>query len=122
LTIHYAETKDHKIDDKTTIKVEEYTFKIPNFEVTYGFAYTVFRSAYDTNNKFFCIFYEKLPAFLLKKDAEETAIQLHNLLSAIASEQHEPSEKHSNAVILVAFIATGMMPLVRCKVQKASRT
>jgi hypothetical protein len=108
LTIHYAETKNRKMDDKTTIKVEEYTFKIPNLEVAYGFAYTVFRSAYDPNNKFFSNFYEKLPTSLLNKDAEETATQLHNLLSAIASEQHEPNEKHYHAVIQAAFIATGI--------------
>jgi hypothetical protein len=108
LTIHCSETKDRKMDDNTTIQVEEYTFKIPNLEVAYGFAFTVFRSAYDPNNKFFRSFSEKLPASLLKNDSEETATQLHNLLSAIPSEQHDPSGKHYHAVIQAALIATGI--------------
>jgi hypothetical protein len=108
LTIAQSEIKTRKIDGKNSIMVEEYTFKIPSLEVAYDFEFTIFSSAFDPKNLFFSSFADKLPSALLKEDSGEMATLLHNLLSTIASEQHEPSEKRYHAVLQAAFIATGI--------------
>jgi hypothetical protein len=94
--------------DKKIIKKKGYSFKIPNTEVGEDFEFNLFLYAFDPPNNFFGKFATDLPVALLKNDPEETALHLHNLLSAIASEQHEPSEKHYHAVMQAAFIATGL--------------
>ncbi|MDR1036753.1 MAG: AAA family ATPase [Deltaproteobacteria bacterium] len=105
--VKHPESKDSPVKDKIN-NDEEFTFKIPNLEVARKFEFTIFSTAFDPKDNFFASFAKKLPSALLKKDSDETVGLLHNLLSAIASEQHDPSEKHYHAIIQAAFIATGI--------------
>lgn len=107
LTIEKPFYKDVLINNEI-VKVEYYTFKIPNTEVAMGFEITLFLDAFDPDDDFFSEFSERLPVALLKKDSVEMANLLHDLLSAISFEQHEPTEKHYHAVLQSAIIAAGI--------------
>jgi hypothetical protein len=107
LTIDKPVIIKEKINNKI-VKKNGYSFKIPNAEVREDFEFNLFLHAFDPPNNFFGKFTTELPVALLKNDPEKTALHLHNLLSAIASEQHEPTEKHYHAVMQAAFIASGL--------------
>ncbi|MDR1036909.1 MAG: PD-(D/E)XK nuclease domain-containing protein [Deltaproteobacteria bacterium] len=72
------------------------------------FEFNLFLYAFDPRNNFFGLFVKELPEALIQNDSSKTALLLHNLLSAIAPEQHEPNEKHYLAVMQAAFIAAGL--------------
>ncbi|MDR1036511.1 MAG: ATP-binding protein [Deltaproteobacteria bacterium] len=97
-----------ELEKGKVVKKSGYTFKIPNTEVRKDFEYNLFLYAFDPSGLYFRSFSKELPEALLKNDSKKTAALLHNLLSAISSEQHEPNEKHYHAVIQAAFIATGL--------------
>ncbi|MDR1037913.1 MAG: AAA family ATPase [Deltaproteobacteria bacterium] len=97
-----------EIEDDKVVKKSGYSFKIPNTEVRQDFEYNLFLYAFDPSGLYFGKFSKELPEALLKYDSKKTAVLLHNLLSAISSEQHEPNEKHYHAVMQAAFIATGL--------------
>jgi hypothetical protein len=97
-----------EIENNKVVQKDGYSFKIPNTEVRKDFDYSLFLYAFDPSKLYFGKFSKELPEAVLNNDSEKTAILLQELLSAIASEQHEPSEKHYHAVIQAAFIATGL--------------
>ncbi|MDR1035214.1 MAG: ATP-binding protein [Deltaproteobacteria bacterium] len=107
LTIDQPVTITEK-KNKKIIKKKGYSFKIPNTEVREDFEFNLFLYAFDPLDHFFGTFATELPVALMKNDSRKTALHLHNLLSAIASEQHEPSEKHYHAIVQAAFIASGL--------------
>jgi hypothetical protein len=94
--------------NKKIIKKKGYSFKIPNTEVREDFEFNLFLYAFDPLDHFFGNFATELPVALLKNDPQKTALHLHNLLSAIASEQHVLTEKHYHAVMQAALIASGL--------------
>jgi hypothetical protein len=73
-----------------------------------NFEYILFLYAFDPSKHYFGRFSKELPVAVFKNDSEKTTVLLQELLSAIASELHEPSEKHCHAVIQAVFIATGL--------------
>ncbi|MDR1037379.1 MAG: AAA family ATPase [Deltaproteobacteria bacterium] len=97
-----------KIENDKVVPKDGYSFKIPNAEVRHDFDFNLFLYAFDPRKNFFGTFSKELPKALLQNDSSNTALLLHKLLSAIASEQHEPNEKHCHEVIQSAFIATGL--------------
>ncbi|MDR1038504.1 MAG: ATP-binding protein [Deltaproteobacteria bacterium] len=97
-----------EVEKGQVVKKSGYSFKIPNTEVRQDFEYDLFINAFDPSDNFFGDFKKELPDALLKSDSKKTAVLLHNLLSAISFEQHEPNEKHYHAVMQAAFIATGL--------------
>ncbi|MDR1037151.1 MAG: AAA family ATPase [Deltaproteobacteria bacterium] len=97
-----------ELENGKVVQKDGYSFKIPNMEVRQNFEYNLFLYAFDPSRIYFGRFAKELPEALLKNDSKTTAVLLHKLLSAIASEQHEPNEKHYHAVIQAAFIATGL--------------
>jgi hypothetical protein len=107
LTIDKPIIKDAIIDNEP-VSEEYFTFKIPNTEVAKGFEISLFLDAFDPDDDFFSNFAERLPAALLKKDSVEMVSLMHDLLSAISFEQHEPTEKHCHAVLQAAFIVAGV--------------
>ncbi|MDR1036767.1 MAG: AAA family ATPase [Deltaproteobacteria bacterium] len=107
LTIDKPVTIEEIKNDKVVEK-DGYSFKIPNTEVRKDFEYSLFLYAFDPSKRYFGRFSKELPDAVLKSDSQKTAVLLQELLSAIASEQHEPNEKHYHAVIQAAFIAAGL--------------
>jgi hypothetical protein len=97
-----------EIENDKVVQKDGYSFKIPNTEVKKNFEYILFLYAFDPSRNYFGRFSKELPEAVIKNDSEKTAVLLQELLSSIASEQHEPSEKHYHAVIQAAFIATGL--------------
>ncbi|MDR1036924.1 MAG: AAA family ATPase [Deltaproteobacteria bacterium] len=97
-----------ELENGKLVKKSGYSFKIPNTEVRQDFEFNLFLYAFDPKNNFFGLFAKELPKALIQNDSSKTALLLHNLLSEISSEQHEPSEKHYHAVMQAAFIATGL--------------
>jgi hypothetical protein len=107
LTIGPETTKKELVEGEMT-DVKSYILRMPNREVREGYKTYLFQGAFDPRDKYFTNFAKKLPIALLETNSGETAKILHNLLAAISSEQHEPSEKHYHAVLQSAFIAVGL--------------
>ncbi|MDR1081451.1 MAG: AAA family ATPase [Deltaproteobacteria bacterium] len=88
--------------------VRTFSFRTPNKEVELDFKASLFQDAFDPDDIFFSEFSKKFPTALLDTNTVDTVNLLQDLLSAIAYEQHDPSEKHYHAVLQAAFIATGL--------------